>query len=133
MLKDGVAASTAEGAQCDAFGICSSKCGSFLLPGAACSYRPLAFPPLPPVGLFVHPLRRRSAPRIHSSYVPTMLVGSGGNAGNQAAVLVIRALATGNLTRAEAAYLGSEVLMALCIGSILLVAGVFRVLIFNYT
>ena len=55
----------------------------------------------------------------------TMLVSSRGNAGNQAAVLVIRALATGSLTRAkEASYIKSEMLMALGIGLLILCAGV---------
>ena len=62
----------------------------------------------------------------------TMLVGAGGNAGNQAAVLVIRGLATGEVTVAsQCRYLWSEVQMALCIASIMVFAGFGRVLLFG--
>lgn len=48
----------------------------------------------------------------------TMLVGAGGNAGNQAAVRVIRGLATGNITaRTRYKFLRSEILMALALCS----------------
>ena len=65
-------------------------------------------------------------------YFLTMLVGAGGNAGNQAAVLVIRGLATGEVTVAsQCRYLWSEVQMALCIASIMVFAGFGRVLLFG--
>ena len=64
----------------------------------------------------------------------TMLVGAGGNAGNQAAVLVIRGLATGEISsRSQVAYLWSEAKMALGISTIMVGAGFVRVLAFKYT
>eukprot|EP00308_Calcidiscus_leptoporus_P011622 CAMPEP_0119362434 /NCGR_PEP_ID=MMETSP1334-20130426/9499_1 /TAXON_ID=127549 /ORGANISM="Calcidiscus leptoporus, Strain RCC1130" /LENGTH=728 /DNA_ID=CAMNT_0007377651 /DNA_START=103 /DNA_END=2289 /DNA_ORIENTATION=+ len=64
----------------------------------------------------------------------TMLVGSGGNAGNQAAVLVIRALATGELNRRTILkYLLGECKVALSLGVILTAIGFARVVIFDYT
>ena len=85
----------------------------------------------------LNPLIGSLSPAVYSPQLVhflTMLVGSGGNAGNQAAVLVIRALATGSLTRAkEASYLKSEARMALGIGILVLCAGVVRVLVFQYT
>ena len=58
----------------------------------------------------------------------TMLVGAGGNAGNQAAVLVIRGLATGELTaRNYGRYVLGEVWMALAISVPMVLAGYLRV------
>ena len=58
----------------------------------------------------------------------TMLVGAGGNAGNQAAVLVIRGLATGEITvRTYARYVLGEVWMALAISVPMVMAGYLRV------
>ena len=58
----------------------------------------------------------------------TMLVGAGGNAGNQAAVLVIRGLATGEITaRSYARYLLGECQMALAIAVPMVIAGYCRV------
>ena len=64
----------------------------------------------------------------------TMLVGAGGNAGNQAAVLVIRGLATGEITaRSAAAYVCSEAKMALSISVLMVCAGYARVIFFGYS
>jgi len=64
----------------------------------------------------------------------TMLVGAGGNAGNQAAVLVIRGLATGDITaRTQARYLWSEVRMAMSISALMVCAGYLRVTAFQYS
>jgi Mg/Co/Ni transporter MgtE len=58
----------------------------------------------------------------------TMLVGAGGNAGNQAAVLVIRGLATGEITaRSYARYVLGECQMSLAIAVPMVVAGYCRV------
>ena len=58
----------------------------------------------------------------------TMLVGAGGNAGNQAAVLVIRGLATGDITaKTYANYLLGEVWMAIAISVPMTLAGYVRV------
>ena len=58
----------------------------------------------------------------------TMLVGAGGNAGNQAAVLVIRGLATGEITaRSYGRYLLGECQMAVAIAAPMVVAGYCRV------
>ena len=62
----------------------------------------------------------------------TMLVGAGGNAGNQAAVLVIRGLATGEITpRTAARYVLGEVSMALAISIPMVIAGYLRVSAFH--
>ena len=64
----------------------------------------------------------------------TMLVGSGGNAGNQAAVLVIRQIATGELTSgAQLRYLWNELKLALLITAVLIAAGFGRVAVFGYS
>ena len=63
-------------------------------------------------------------------YFLTMLVGAGGNAGNQAAVLVIRGLATGDV-RGWAQYICSEVKMAVAISIIMVAAGFARVTLFH--
>ena len=58
----------------------------------------------------------------------TMLVGAGGNAGNQAAVLVIRGLATGEITaRSYTRYVLGEMWMAIAISVPMVVAGYLRV------
>ena len=56
----------------------------------------------------------------------TMLVGAGGNAGNQSAVLVIRGLATGEI-REWTRYICGEVKMAVAISIIMVGAGFARV------
>lgn len=64
----------------------------------------------------------------------TMLVGAGGNAGNQAAVLVIRGLATGEVSaRRWGRYVWGEVRMALSISLIMVIAGFARVTLFGYS
>lgn len=63
-------------------------------------------------------------------YFLTMLVGAGGNAGNQAAVLVIRGLATGEI-RAWCEYVCGEVKMAVAISIIMVAAGFARVTVFD--
>mmetsp|Transcript_13998 Transcript_13998/g.23187 ORF Transcript_13998/g.23187 Transcript_13998/m.23187 type:complete len:381 (+) Transcript_13998:127-1269(+) len=65
----------------------------------------------------------------------TMLVGAGGNAGNQAAVLVIRGLATGEITARFAAvahYIAKEMKMAFAIAIVLSACGFARVILFDY-
>lgn len=62
----------------------------------------------------------------------TMLVGAGGNAGNQSAVLVIRGLATGELGE-WSRYICSEVKMAVAISIIMVGAGFARVAMFHGT
>ena len=62
----------------------------------------------------------------------TMLVGAGGNAGNQASVLVIRGLATGDISsRAPLAYIWSETKVALAMACIMVSAGFLRVIAFK--
>ena len=64
----------------------------------------------------------------------TMLVGAGGNAGNQAAVLVIRGLATGEInSRNAVAYVLSEASMGLSISALMVCAGYGRVILFGYS
>jgi Mg/Co/Ni transporter MgtE len=64
----------------------------------------------------------------------TMLVGAGGNAGNQAAVLVIRGLATGEVSaRRWRRYVWGEVQMAASVSLIMVVAGYLRVTAFGYS
>lgn len=62
----------------------------------------------------------------------TMLVGAGGNAGNQSAVLVIRGLATGEI-REWTRYICGEVKMAVAISIIMVFAGFARVAMFHGT
>jgi len=61
----------------------------------------------------------------------TMLVGAGGNSGNQAAVLVIRGLATGQIG-GFARYLWGELKMAVAISLVLVSVGCVRVIAFGY-
>lgn len=64
----------------------------------------------------------------------TMLVGAGGNAGNQAAVLVIRGLATGEITARNApGYVLGEAKMAFSISVLMVGAGYVRVILFGYS
>jgi len=66
----------------------------------------------------------------------TMLVGAGGNAGNQAAVRIIRGLATGevapNLSERTTTIITDEVRRAFALGAILVAAGFVRVIAFGY-
>ncbi|RYG65711.1 magnesium transporter [archaeon] len=58
----------------------------------------------------------------------TMLVGAGGNAGNQATVRAIRNLATGSLTRKDMpAFVGGECLLGVALSCVLGVFGYLRV------
>ena len=65
----------------------------------------------------------------------TMLVGAGGNAGNQASVRIIRGLATGEVRLDDGAGTGrivtDEVARAFALASILVIAGFARVLLFH--
>ena len=62
----------------------------------------------------------------------TMLVGAGGNAGNQAAVNAIRSLAVGTLNgRTMRQFLTLEAKMALCLSSLIGVTGFIRAAIFR--
>lgn len=62
----------------------------------------------------------------------TMLVGAGGNAGNQASVRVIRGLALGTLNgRTIKAFLWTEAKMAVCLSFILGVTGLLRAAAFK--
>ena len=62
----------------------------------------------------------------------TMLVGAGGNAGNQAAVNAIRSLAVGTLNgRTMRQFLTVEAKMALCLSSLIGVTGFIRAAIFR--
>jgi len=62
----------------------------------------------------------------------TMLIGTGGNAGNQTSALVIRGLATGEITRKNGLkVLGREFGMSLLMASILVVVGFLRVYAFK--
>ena len=64
----------------------------------------------------------------------TMLVGAGGNAGNQAAVLVIRGIATGEITRGNhLSYVWSEAKMAIALSSLMVAVGLARVAVFGYS
>lgn len=61
----------------------------------------------------------------------TMLVGAGGNAGNQASVRVIRGLATGSIDHTNTrSFLRRELFMGLCLSIILAIAGFGRALVF---
>ena len=65
----------------------------------------------------------------------TMLVGAGGNAGNQAAVRIIRGLATGEVSPDASAQtrgiVSDELARAVALASILVVAGFIRVIAFH--
>jgi len=62
----------------------------------------------------------------------TMLVGAGGNAGNQASVRVIRGLAVGSLnSNTQSNFLRREGLMALCLSFILGLTGFIRAAVFS--
>ena len=62
----------------------------------------------------------------------TMLVGAGGNAGNQASVLVIRGLATGEISsRAPLDYIWGETKVAFVMACIMVSAGFLRVIAFQ--
>lgn len=61
----------------------------------------------------------------------TMLVGAGGNAGNQASVRVIRGLAVGTLnSETRGNFLWNEAKMAVCLGAILGLTGFIRAAVF---
>jgi len=65
-------------------------------------------------------------------YFLTMLVGAGGNAGNQASVRVIRGLALGTLNpETQNRFLSREIRMAFALSAILSVAGFFRAVAFQ--
>jgi len=65
-------------------------------------------------------------------YFLTMLVGAGGNAGNQASVRVIRGLALGSLNeKTQGQFIRREVKMAFSLSSILAVAGFLRAIFFR--
>ena len=65
-------------------------------------------------------------------YFLTMLVGAGGNAGNQASVRVIRGLALGTLNeRTQRQFLNREFKMALCLCGLLSAAGFVRAAAFR--
>eukprot|EP00816_Leptocylindrus_hargravesii_P011254 CAMPEP_0196824028 /NCGR_PEP_ID=MMETSP1362-20130617/90115_1 /TAXON_ID=163516 /ORGANISM="Leptocylindrus danicus, Strain CCMP1856" /LENGTH=288 /DNA_ID=CAMNT_0042204139 /DNA_START=107 /DNA_END=973 /DNA_ORIENTATION=+ len=65
-------------------------------------------------------------------YFLTMLVGAGGNAGNQASVRVIRGIALGAVTDAtQRQFINREFKMAICLSGILSLAGFFRALFFR--
>lgn len=67
-------------------------------------------------------------------YFLTMLVGAGGNAGNQATVRVIRGLALGSLTVATSGrYVLKEVFMSLLVGLVIGFVGLLRVYYFSST
>lgn len=62
----------------------------------------------------------------------TMLVGAGGNAGSQAAVLVVRGLATGEISAKNAVgYVLGEATMALVISLLMVLFGYARVVLFG--
>ena len=61
-----------------------------------------------------------------------MLVGAGGNAGNQASVRVIRGLALGTLNQdTQRQFLTRELKMALCLSAVLSLAGFVRAIAFR--
>lgn len=65
-------------------------------------------------------------------YFLTMLVGAGGNAGNQASVRVIRGLALGTLNeRTQNQFLSREFKMAVSLSSVLSLAGFVRAAVFR--
>ena len=62
----------------------------------------------------------------------TMLVGAGGNAGNQATVRVIRGLAIGTVnTKTVHTFIQNEFLIGVCLSIILAIAGFLRALAFS--
>ena len=62
----------------------------------------------------------------------TMLIGAGGNAGNQASVRVVRGLALGTLNeKTQGQFLMRELKMATALSGILSVAGFLRAAIFR--
>lgn len=65
-------------------------------------------------------------------YFLTMLVGAGGNAGNQASVRVIRGLALGTLNESsQGQFLSREVRMAFALSAVLSAAGFLRAALFH--
>jgi len=65
-------------------------------------------------------------------YFLTMLVGAGGNAGNQASVRVIRGLALGSVNEStQGQFLWRELKMAFVLSAILSVAGFIRAIVFS--
>ena len=65
-------------------------------------------------------------------YFLTMLVGAGGNAGNQASVRVIRGLALGTLNNeTQLQFLSRELRMAFALSAILSLAGFLRAVLFH--
>lgn len=67
-------------------------------------------------------------------YFMTMLVGAGGNAGNQASVRIIRGLATGEVNPiSEGSFIASEVRMAAALSVIVVAVGFVRVVAFDAT
>jgi Mg/Co/Ni transporter MgtE len=65
-------------------------------------------------------------------YFLTMLVGAGGNAGNQASVRVIRGLALGTLnSQTQSQFLNREFKMAMALSTMLSVAGFVRAAVFR--
>jgi Mg/Co/Ni transporter MgtE len=65
-------------------------------------------------------------------YFLTMLVGAGGNAGNQASVRVIRGLALGTLNdNTQGQFLARELKMAVSLSAILSLAGFIRAAVFR--
>jgi len=65
-------------------------------------------------------------------YFLTMLVGAGGNAGNQASVRVVRSLALGTLTKQNIKpFLVREIGMAFSLSFLLSIAGFFRAIAFQ--
>ena len=65
-------------------------------------------------------------------YFLTMLVGAGGNAGNQASVRVIRGLALGTLNpTTQSQFLSREIRMAFALSAILSIAGFTRAILFQ--
>jgi len=67
-------------------------------------------------------------------YFMTMLVGAGGNAGNQASVRIIRGLATGEVNPvSERSFVASEARMAVALSVIVVTAGFVRVVAFDAT
>lgn len=65
-------------------------------------------------------------------YFLTMLVGAGGNAGNQASVRVIRGIALGTLVpQTQSQFLSRELRMAFALSAILSVAGFLRAVLFQ--
>eukprot|EP00539_Tryblionella_compressa_P021778 CAMPEP_0178888434 /NCGR_PEP_ID=MMETSP0747-20121128/17169_1 /TAXON_ID=913974 /ORGANISM="Nitzschia punctata, Strain CCMP561" /LENGTH=466 /DNA_ID=CAMNT_0020557743 /DNA_START=48 /DNA_END=1448 /DNA_ORIENTATION=+ len=78
--------------------------------------------------------RNESLLRHHAVIVQflTMLVGAGGNAGNQASVGVVRGLAVGTIDRSNArAFLKRELAMGLALSIILGLAGFIRAAVFS--